>query len=277
MKIAPVLPRFISSPALLMQGLLLTLILTLVLVITSIFLFSINVFQPMNLSEFSADILYSISLSGSNPYAGLTLLVMLAVGLRLLSQEKRFSFVLSIGMSLVLLLSLNALLKPYFQHERPHIVWLEQQGLLDSQSFYRLDKGQRRMLVQDSLQQLALRQPELDQPEIVVPQAVQRHWQQQVSYSFPSGHMLFATSLFIVLGFYLLSAGQTVLTMLLFCWLLAMAASRLLLGVHWPQDILASILIGSGIGGISLGITHACHRSLHKCFIQWRNRFIMRP
>ncbi len=269
MKSFTVLPRSIFSPALLI----LALILILVLIISSILLFSINVFQPLNLSELSADTLYWISLTGSKPYAGLTILVMLAMGYILLSREKRFSFVLSLGGSLVLLLALNALLKPYFQHDRPHIVWLEQQGLLHSEDFYHFDKAERKLLIQDSLQQLALKQPELDQPKIVVPQSVQRHWQQQVSYSFPSGHMLFATSIFIVVGFYLLAAGHSVLTMLLFCWLIAMAATRLLLGVHWPQDILASIFTGSGIGVISLGIAHS---SLHKYFIEWRNRFILR-
>jgi len=203
---------------------------------------------------------------------------MLAMGYILLSREKRFSFVLSLGGSLVLLLALNALLKPYFQHDRPHIVWLEQQGLLDSQYFYHLDKTERKLLIQDSMQQLTLKQPEFKQPEFdqsenVVPQAVQRHWQQQVSYSFPSGHMLFATSIFIVVGFYLLAASHTVLTLLIFSWLAAMAATRLLLGVHWPQDILASIFIGSGIGVVSLGITHSL---LHKYLIEWWNRFILR-
>jgi len=255
---------------------LLTLVLTLALAITSILIFSVDAFQPLNLSELSADILYWISLTGSNPYAGLTMLVMLVMGFILLSREKRFSFVLSLGVSLGLLLALNALLKPFFQHDRPHIVWLEQQGLLHSQDFYDLDKAERKLQIQDSLQQLTLKQGELNQPELVVPQAVQRHWQQQVSYSFPSGHMLFATSIFIVVGFYLLAAGHSVLTMLLFCWLLAVAASRLLLGVHWPQDILASTLIGSCIGGGSLGITHAFESSLHKYFIECRGRFILR-
>ena len=66
-------------------------------------------------------------------------------------------------------------------------------------------------------------------------------------FSFPSGHTLQAVSFTIVaLAWYPLLAG------LLVPFTLLVAASRVILGLHYPSDVLAAMLIGSGLGTLSL-------------------------
>jgi undecaprenyl-diphosphatase len=65
-------------------------------------------------------------------------------------------------------------------------------------------------------------------------------------FSFPSGHtaaaFLLATLLLLVYG---------VAAWPLFLWAGAVGASRVVLGVHFPTDIVAGALLGSGIGWIT--------------------------
>ena len=69
-------------------------------------------------------------------------------------------------------------------------------------------------------------------------------------YSFPSGHTLGATCLAFALGFVLWRSGasrglKALGTVALFLGVLVIALSRLILGVHYPTDILGSILLGT--------------------------------
>jgi undecaprenyl-diphosphatase len=66
-------------------------------------------------------------------------------------------------------------------------------------------------------------------------------------FSFPSGHTLQAVSFSVIaLGWY------PQLAPLLLGFTALVAASRVILGLHYPSDVLAAIVIGSGLGGSSL-------------------------
>jgi len=81
--------------------------------------------------------------------------------------------------------------------------------------------------------------------------------------SFPSGHTLvvtaFATATVISLN--RIRPGSRKFTMLFaFAWVFSVGISRLVLGVHWPTDVLASICIGMFLPlaiGIALESWHA--------------------
>ena len=69
-------------------------------------------------------------------------------------------------------------------------------------------------------------------------------------YSFPSGHTLGATCLAIAIGYFLWQSRQgigvkVVGTVMLVLVTLLVGGSRLVLGVHYPTDVLGSIVLGS--------------------------------
>jgi undecaprenyl-diphosphatase len=66
-------------------------------------------------------------------------------------------------------------------------------------------------------------------------------------YSFPSGHTLHAVSFtLIAIGYY------PALAWVLVPFTLLIAGSRVVLGLHYPSDVVAATLIASGIASISL-------------------------
>ncbi|RAN81193.1 phosphatase PAP2 family protein [Bacillus sp. SRB_336] len=72
-------------------------------------------------------------------------------------------------------------------------------------------------------------------------------------FSFPSGHTLQAVGFSIVaLAWYPMLA----LPLLVFTTLVA--ASRVILGLHYPSDVLAAVAIGSALGAMSLWLMPPC-------------------
>ncbi|BDU17293.1 phosphatase PAP2 family protein [Lysobacter auxotrophicus] len=66
-------------------------------------------------------------------------------------------------------------------------------------------------------------------------------------FSFPSGHTLHAVA-FSLVGI----AHYPVLAWVLVPFTASVAASRVVLGLHYPSDVLAATVIGTGLAGVSL-------------------------
>ena len=66
-------------------------------------------------------------------------------------------------------------------------------------------------------------------------------------FSFPSGHTLHAVAFSLVA-----MAHYPLLAWLLVPFTASVAASRVVLGLHYPSDVLAATVIGSGLAALSL-------------------------
>lgn len=71
-------------------------------------------------------------------------------------------------------------------------------------------------------------------------------------YSFPSGHTLHAVAFTVVACAYYPALGW-----LLLPFTLSVAASRVVLGVHYPSDVVAATAIGGTLGGVTLWLLPA--------------------
>lgn len=68
-------------------------------------------------------------------------------------------------------------------------------------------------------------------------------------FSFPSGHTLHA-----VLFTIMLSSQWPALLMILLPFTLLVALSRMILGLHYPSDVLVGAILGTSLAGLALGL-----------------------
>lgn len=97
---------------------------------------------------------------------------------------------------------------------------------------------------------------------------------ERASASFPSGHTLLATTLIISLFFFFAQTAsskrgkrpiiQKLAMFLGLVYLLLIMMSRLLFGVHYPSDLLASILLASGISFITSAFVFSFKKSVRR-------------
>lgn len=177
---------------------------------------------------------YWLSRSVDLPGLGLTLAGLLLVSWRKLALSPAALLTLAAALLAVLGadLAIKSGLKLLTQEPRPYLIWLYEQGLIPAMShFYGAEQAVRAEQVFAASQWLAL------------PDWLARHWRHEVNYAFPSGHTIAAMSLAQFFGLLWLARAPR-LAWLLPLWALAVALSRLLLGMHWPRDLLASALLG---------------------------------
>ncbi|GKW10363.1 phosphatidylglycerophosphatase B [Pectobacterium sp. IFB5596] len=127
---------------------------------------------------------------------------------------------------------IKSVIKEWVQESRPYVVWLERNYQVDDSYFYSLPRKERSELVKTQLQ---------DQTQI--PQWLRSHWQFETGFAFPSGHTLFAAT-WALLAVGLLWARRHYKTVvILMLWASGVMGSRLVLGMHWPQDLVVATLI----------------------------------
>lgn len=234
----------------------------LLIIPASIYFSAVSLFPTIALDSYLAQALYWLTSTGTAPYGIITGILILVACYRRLTKQQFMQLVLAVSISMAATLSLNHFLKPYFAEARPNAMLLEQEYLLNTQEFYQHSKADKRERIGSAINQLEMARPDLS----LSPQ-IKRHWQHEVGYAFPSGHTLFAVTLALAVSFYLLIAGQVIMPLMLIGWAIAMGFSRMLLGMHWPQDVLASTAIGGCIAFSSIYLTQVLWPTVNSLFV----------
>ncbi|MGX3066164.1 phosphatase PAP2 family protein [Ursidibacter arcticus] len=174
--------------------------------------------------------LFILTETGSTPYALITC-VLFMLWLMWLTR-KRYSWFL-VGFicasSVVGTQIIKEGVKAVFKEPRPFVTQMFQ---TETEGFYALPK------VEQEKQVLTFSQPDIS--------FVTEHQADELGYSFPSGHTIFAVSwLLVFAGFLFGLSGQAVILTQIFAilWAGLMLISRLRLGMHYPIDLFVSTLI----------------------------------
>ena len=168
--------------------------------------------------------------TAGNPFFLITtvLLCLLPVLFRL---PKKQIIKLWIQFAILLVLSFGA--KTVLKHEtaipRPYTYELQRLNLIPSpENFYQLNKSEKDNVVKRA--------------SAYVSQWRIRSWEGETNYSFPSGHTIFAAICVLFWGGFLLRTRHYLLAGGLMTWAVGVGISRLWLGMHFPADVMGSIL-----------------------------------
>lgn len=182
-------------------------------------------------------ILFIITESGSAPYFALITSLILSIWLSMRCKLLKHHWVI-IFLSVFLLQGttqvIKSTIKTLWEEPRPYMSYMLEEGV-QIEPFYELSRKDRGTVIQEILQE--------DQE---TPKWLQKHWQKETGYSFPSGHTIFAVMwAFIIVGFLTREKDpKTILAMIIMTlWAGLMMISRMRLGMHFPIDLFVSTLI----------------------------------
>lgn len=179
-------------------------------------------------------IMYWVTETVTSPWGIITHIMLCGWFLWCLRFRLKAALVLFIILTAAIIIgqTLKSFIKDRVQEPRPFVVWLEKTKHIPTDEFYNLKRKQRSELVKTQLAD-----------QTAVPQWLGKHWQKETSFSFPSGHTMFAAS-WALLGVGLLWPRRRTFTLLLLLiWATGVMGSRLLLGMHWPRDLVVATLI----------------------------------
>lgn len=192
--------------------------------------------------------LYLLTETGSTPYALITCVVF-ALLFRVLFKSNRQWFwgVVIMALSVVGSQALKSGLKTLLAEPRPFVTYMAEQTHTSTDDFYALDRDARPQLVNQYFTQ-----------QSDTPAWLEQHYEHETGYSFPSGHTIFAaTWLMLAVGFAQLlnkrSLGTKLLIGGIFIWAVLMLISRVRLGMHYPQDLLAGIIAAWLVNAVIFG------------------------
>ncbi|ACS97029.1 phosphatidylglycerophosphatase B [Aggregatibacter aphrophilus NJ8700] len=180
--------------------------------------------------------MYWLTESGSVPYAIITCGVFALLFLPLFSNRKQWILAVAVmAFSMVITQGVKSGLKNAFAEPRPFVTYVTEKTGSSAEAFYAQDRKARAQIVD-----------QFYQTQRNVPEWIKGHYADEVGYSFPSGHTIFATSwLMLAVGFMQLIGNKRGSAKLLIgfmtLWAILMLVSRLRFGMHYPIDLFVSI------------------------------------
>lgn len=130
-------------------------------------------------------------------------------------------------------------MKNTIKEPRPYVVWLAQQNSVSENEFYDLSRKARVQLLNNTVKN-----------HYQVPGWLLKHWKSETGYAFPSGHALFAGAWALILFVFFTAQGRRGLAGVILLWGILAEYSRLALGMHWPSDIIMSVMINVILAGL---------------------------
>ena len=182
--------------------------------------------------------LYWLTESGSAPYAIITCGVFaLLFGVFFNNRKQWLVAVAIMACSVVATQGIKTGLKSAFAEPRPFVSYVVEQTHSNAEDFYANSRKERSKIVENFYQ-----------GQSNTPEWIKGHYADEVGYSFPSGHTIFAASwLMLAVGFAGLVGKKTLaskaVVALVSVWAILMLISRLRFGMHYPIDLLVSTLI----------------------------------
>ncbi|MGG4607118.1 phosphatase PAP2 family protein [Providencia sp. Me31A] len=179
------------------------------------------------------------------PYSILTSLLFIGIISYVFRANKKYLLIIiTVVMSTVLLQQgLKTLLKSSFKEPRPYVEWLAANYHIPPSDFYDLKRSERAILIKNTVKS-----------NNDIPTWQRKHWQAETGYSFPSGHMLFAAGWVLLLIALFWQQRLYALSIALAIWAEGIAFSRMLLGMHWPIDIITSVIISACFAILGYGV-----------------------
>ena len=176
---------------------------------------------------------YYVTETASMPYAIITSFLLTFLVLYRCHLPLKKALLLFAMMASVILFGqlIKTTIKSWQQAPRPYVVWLENTGYVDSvHTFYQQPRSQRALFLKEQ----AL--------TTIIPVWLDKHWQSETGYSFPSGHSIFVASWALMIVSLLSRKKAYIFISVIMLWAMAVELSRLLLGMHWPRDVILSCL-----------------------------------
>lgn len=192
--------------------------------------------QPVEMG-WSHKVMFWFTETVTSPWGTLTSVILCGWFIWCMRLRLKPALILLVIITLTLLIGqyTKSRVKDYVQEPRPYVMWLSEKQGIDQQNFYAEKRAQRSEIVREAVRD-----------DNQIPTWLKQHWAFETGYAFPSGHTMFAAT-WALLGMALLWPRRCYTSVvLLMSWAIVVMGSRLLLGMHWPRDLIVSTLI-SGV------------------------------
>ncbi|AFP85559.1 membrane-associated phospholipid phosphatase [secondary endosymbiont of Heteropsylla cubana] len=177
--------------------------------------------------------MYFLTQTVTPPWGTITTLVFISWFLWSLHYQIKSTFRLLLILIIMLFIGqgIKFFIKLYVKEPRPYVIWLEKNKVISKEAFYKMP----RKICNSSVN--------WNFKEKKIPKWLVIYWKSETHFSFPSGHTIFSSNLVLLAAGLLWPRQYKVSTIALMSWANGVMFSRLMLGMHWPLDLLMSVIL----------------------------------